>query len=68
MFFINIYNDIRSRYNIVWSFKGVYLALTSFFRKIQRDVDILFVSHDIHRNAKKKGKLYSPLIDPIILG
>jgi len=66
MFFKNIYNDIRSRYNIVWSFKGIYLALTSFFRKKPTDVDILFVSHDVHRNAKKKDKLYSPLIDPII--
>jgi len=63
---IQIYKRIRARYNIVWSFPGIFFALTSPFRKLPEDVDYLFLCHDVHRHSKKNGLYYAPLIDPII--
>ncbi len=64
----NIYYRIMSRYNIVWSFAGIFFAVLGCFKKVPKNVDYLFLCHDVHRNAKKNGKLYAPLIDPIIEG
>ena len=66
MSILKLYHDIRVKYNIVWSFEGILLALKSFFNKKPKQVDILFLCHDVHRHAKKEKKLYAPLIDPII--
>ena len=66
MSIFKLYHDIRVKYNIVWSFEGIFLALKSFFNKKPKQVDILFLCHDVHRHAKKEKKLYAPLIDPII--
>ena len=66
MNFFNLYNRIRTRYNIVWSFSGIYFAFLSTFKKTPRNIDFLFLCHDVHRHTIKNGKLYAPLIDPII--
>lgn len=63
--YFSFYFRIRARYNIVWSFTGVFLALLSPFRRLPKDVDILFLCHDVHRHARKYGLWYSSLIDPI---
>lgn len=61
----NFYYLIRARYNIVWSFTGVFLAILSPFRRLPKNVDILFLCHDVHRHARKYNKWYSSLIDPM---
>jgi len=63
--YFSFYFHIRARYNIVWSFTGLFLALLSPFRRLPENVDILFLCHDVHRHARKYGMWYSSLIDPI---
>lgn len=63
--YFRFYYLIRARYNIVWSFTGVFLAILSPFRRLPKNIDILFLCHDVHRHARKYGKWYSSLIDPI---
>jgi hypothetical protein len=63
---LSLYNSIACRYNIVWSFFGIWFAVLGCFKKVPKNVDYLFLCHDVHRNVKKDGKLYAPLIDPII--
>jgi hypothetical protein len=63
--YFHFYYLIRARYNIVWSFTGVILALLSPFRRLPKNVDILFLCHDVHRHARKYDKWYSSLIDPM---
>ena len=60
-----LYSRVRTTYNIVWSFRGIFIALFGPFRKLPEDVDYLFVCHDVHRHTEFGGKLYAPLIDPI---
>ena len=61
-----LYNYVRERHNIVWTFKGIFLALIKSTNKLPKNVDILFFCHDVHRHVKKNGKMYAPLLDPII--
>ena len=62
----NYYDYVMSRYNIVWSFSGIFFALLNCFKRVPRNIDFLFLCHDVHRNSRKDGKLYAPLIDPIV--
>jgi hypothetical protein len=61
-----LYDTAIARYNIVWTFAGIFYAILSFFRKIPENVDYLFLCHDVHRHTLEKGKFYAPLIDPIV--
>ena len=61
-----LYFHTRNTYNIVWSFRGIFLALFGAFKRLPKDVDYLFICHDVHRHSQIEGKLYAPLIDPII--
>jgi len=60
-----LYYRIGNTYNIVWTFRGLFLALLGPLRKLPENVDYLFICHDVHRHSKVNGKLYAPLIDPI---
>lgn len=62
----SFYHRIRARYNIVWTFSGIFYSLLSPFRGLPESVDILFLCHDVHRYANKNGKRYAPLIDTIV--
>lgn len=62
----SFYYRIRARYNIVWTFSGIFYSLLSPFRVLPESVDILFLCHDVHRYAYKNGKRYAPLIDTIV--
>ena len=53
-----LYNYVRERHNIVWTFKGIFLALIKSTNKLPKNVDILFFCHDVHRHVKKNGKMY----------
>jgi len=61
-----LYFSIRNTYNIVWSFRGIFVALSGLLRKLPDDVDYLFICHDVHRHSKVDGKAYAPLLDPIV--
>jgi hypothetical protein len=60
------YFQIRNKYNIVWTFKGISFAITGYFRKLPQNMDVLFLCQDVHRHSMKEGKKYSPLIDSLI--
>tara|TARA_B100000787_G_scaffold170303_1_gene165990 strand:- start:4907 stop:6232 length:1326 start_codon:yes stop_codon:yes gene_type:complete len=60
-----LYSHMRTTYDIVWSFRGIFLALFGPLRRLPEDVDYLFICHDVHRHSQLDGKLYAPLIDPI---
>ena len=61
-----LYFQIREKYNIVWTFKGILFAITGYFRKLPQNIDVLFLCQDVHRHSMKKGRKYSPLIDSLI--
>ncbi len=61
-----LYFQIRQRYNIVWTFKGILFAITGYFRKLPQNIDVLFLCQDVHRHSMKEGRKYSPLIDSLI--
>ncbi len=65
-YLLSIYNIIMSKYKYVWTVSGIIQAVISIFKFVPRDKDYLFVCHDVHRNSKKNGLYYAPLIDPII--
>lgn len=60
----NIYFRLRSTYEIVWSFGGLWRAFIGMFTKIPRQADLLIICHDVHRHSKKNDLLYAPLTDP----
>jgi hypothetical protein len=62
----NLYFQIRKKYNIVWTFRGIFYAITGGFRRLPSDIDVLFLCQDVHRHSTKDGKKYSPLIDSFI--
>jgi hypothetical protein len=62
----NLYFQIRQKYNIVWTFRGIFYAITGGFRSLPSDIDVLFLCQDVHRHSIKDGKKYSPLIDSFI--
>ena len=61
-----LYYRIMGTYNLVWSFRGIFLALSGLLRKLPDDVDYLFICHDVHRHSKVDDKAYAPLLDPIV--
>jgi hypothetical protein len=62
----NLYFQIRQKYNIVWTFRGIFYAITGGFRSLPSDIDVLFLCQDVHRHSIKQGKKYAPLIDSFI--
>lgn len=61
-----LYYRIMNTHNLVWSFRGIFLALSGLLRKLPDDVDYLFICHDVHRHSKVDGKAYASLLDPIV--
>tara|TARA_Y100000996_G_scaffold415597_1_gene411608 strand:- start:3665 stop:4960 length:1296 start_codon:yes stop_codon:yes gene_type:complete len=62
----DLYSFIKTKQNIVWSFKGILLSFVYLFQKYPKNVDFLFFCHDVYRHSQKDEKFYAPLVDPII--
>jgi len=58
--------QINQKYNIVWTFRGIFHAITGVFRSLPSNIDVLFLCQDVHRHSMKDGRKYSPLIDSLI--
>lgn len=65
-YFKKIYFQIRQKYNIVWTFRGIFYAVTGYFRALPSDIDVLFLCQDVHRHSERDGKKFSPIIDSLI--
>ena len=59
-----IYNYCKKRI-MIYSGKGIFIALTQSKRNRLKKSDILFICHDNHRTTYVNGLRYAPLIDTI---